>query len=244
MGYPRSGASVCDADTGFAKVHIHNARHLVSRLAGGGNRLSGPGRRRVDPVPTKRPVAAHISLWLRPRGSFWSLSLIASLFTGVVLSLGTTWELFRHYWIVAKLGITVFATVILMIYMGTFREMAGVAADPVVELGLVRNPSPLVHSILALILLIAATLLGIYKPFGETPYGRRTPATPSRLGSGDCDRRGECAGLGLLDLDCRHRPCRALYRRTFNERWPWLVRCSSRGTEVTTENNIWIRGDV
>jgi acid phosphatase family membrane protein YuiD len=97
----------------------------------------------------------------------------ASLVSGVVLSLGTTWGLFRHYWILVKLGITAFATVILMIYMGTFRQMAGVAADPVVELGLVRNPSPLVHSILALILLVVATLLGIYKPFGETPYGRR-----------------------------------------------------------------------
>ena len=98
----------------------------------------------------------------------------ASLLSGVVLSLGTTWGLFRHYWVVVKLAITVLATVILMIYMGTFRQMAGVAADPATELGLVRNPSPLVHSILALILLVMATLLGIYKPFGETPSGRRT----------------------------------------------------------------------
>ena len=97
----------------------------------------------------------------------------ASFVSGVVLSLGTTWGLFRHYWILGKLGITAFATVILMIYMGTFRQMAGVAADPVVALGLVRNPSPLVHSILGLVLLVVATLLGIYKPFGETPYGRR-----------------------------------------------------------------------
>jgi hypothetical protein len=96
----------------------------------------------------------------------------ASLLSGVVLSLGTTWGLFRHYWVLVKLGITVFATVILMIYMGTFRQMAGVAADPVVDVRLVRNPSPLVHSVLALILLVVATLLGIYKPFGETPYGR------------------------------------------------------------------------
>jgi len=42
----------------------------------------------------------------------------ASLLSGVVLSLGTTWGLFRHYWVVLKLGITVFATVILLIYMG------------------------------------------------------------------------------------------------------------------------------
>jgi hypothetical protein len=56
--------------------------------------------------------------------------------------------------------------------MGTFREMAGVAADPVADLDLVRNPSPLVHGILALVLLVVATVLAIYKPFGMTPYGR------------------------------------------------------------------------
>jgi hypothetical protein len=97
----------------------------------------------------------------------------ASLFSGIVLSLGTSWGLIRHYWVAVKLVITVFSTVILMIYMGTFRQMAGVAADPVVALGVVRNPSPVVHAILALLLLLAATALGIYKPFGMTAYGRR-----------------------------------------------------------------------
>jgi hypothetical protein len=97
----------------------------------------------------------------------------ASLLSGIALSLGTTWGLFRHYWVVLKLGITVFATVILLIYMGTFRQMAGVAADPVVDLAVVRNASPIVHAILALILLLAATALGVYKPFGMTAYGRR-----------------------------------------------------------------------
>ena len=97
----------------------------------------------------------------------------ASLLSGIMLSLGTAWGLFRHYWVVLKLVITAFSTVILLIYMGTFRQMAGVAADPVVELGLVRNPSPLLHAVLALVLLLAATVLAIYKPFGTTPYGTR-----------------------------------------------------------------------
>ena len=97
----------------------------------------------------------------------------ASLLSGIVLSLGTTWGLFRYYWVVLKLGITVFATVILLIYMGTFREMAGVAADPVMDLAVVRNASPIVHAILALVLLLAATVLGVYKPFGMTAYGKR-----------------------------------------------------------------------
>ena len=97
----------------------------------------------------------------------------ASLLSGIVLSLGTTWGLFRYYWVVLKLGITVFATVILLIYMGTFRLMAGVAADPVLDLAAVRSASPILHAILALILLLAATVLGVYKPFGMTAYGKR-----------------------------------------------------------------------
>lgn len=111
----------------------------------------------------------------------------ASLLSGIALSLGTTWGLVRHYWVVLKLIITLFSTVVLLVYMGTFRQMAGVAADPVVELGLVRNPSPLVHAILALILLVVATVLAIYKPFGMTPYGvrqrdeRHLPSTPARI---------------------------------------------------------------
>jgi hypothetical protein len=97
----------------------------------------------------------------------------AALFSGLALSLGSQWGLIRHYWVALKLVITAFSTVILMIYLGTFRQMAGVAADPVVDLGLVRNPSPLLHAILALVLLLTATVLAIYKPFGLTPYGTR-----------------------------------------------------------------------
>src|SRR5688572_15530400 len=54
---------------------------------------------------------------------------IASLLTGLVQALGTTWGLFRHYWVVFKLLITVVATTVLLIYMETFSFMADVAAD-------------------------------------------------------------------------------------------------------------------
>jgi hypothetical protein len=97
----------------------------------------------------------------------------ASLISGIVLSLGTAWGLVRHYWVVAKLGLTLLATVILMIYMGMFRQMAGVAADPIVDVTAVRNASPLVHSALALMVLLVTTVLGVYKPFEMTAYGRR-----------------------------------------------------------------------
>ena len=96
----------------------------------------------------------------------------ASLVTGFVMSLGTTWGLFQHYWVVFKLAITLFATLVLLMYMQTFEQMAAVAADSTIDLQVVRNPSPLVHAVLALALLLVATVLAIYKPQAVTPYGR------------------------------------------------------------------------
>src|ERR687893_3247438 len=52
---------------------------------------------------------------------------VASLLTGLVQALGTPWGLFRHYWVLFKLLITVFSTVVLLMYMKTFRLMASVA---------------------------------------------------------------------------------------------------------------------
>jgi hypothetical protein len=97
----------------------------------------------------------------------------ASLLTGLLQSLGTTWGLFRHYWVLFKLSINLFATIVLLMYMETFRFMAHVAADPTVDVGSVRNPSPALHAGLALLLLLVAALLGLYKPRGMTRYGWR-----------------------------------------------------------------------
>jgi hypothetical protein len=96
---------------------------------------------------------------------------IVSLATGVVSSLLSVWGLLRHWWVVFKLLITVFATVILLMYMATFRAMAELAADPSVELDLVRNPSPLLHGLIAIAALLVATVLSVYKPRGLTPAG-------------------------------------------------------------------------
>jgi putative copper export protein len=106
----------------------------------------------------------------------WSVLVplaLATLITGIVQGLGTTWGLFRHYWVLFKLLIAGFATIILLIYMETFRVMASVASDSTADLGIVRNPSPTLHSVLALVVLLVANVLAIYKPRGLTPYGRR-----------------------------------------------------------------------
>jgi hypothetical protein len=97
----------------------------------------------------------------------------ASLITGLAQGLSTAWGLFRHYWVVFKLLINVIATTVLLLYMETFRSMAAVAGDPKADLGMVRNVSPALHAALALLLLLAATILAVYKPRGMTRYGRR-----------------------------------------------------------------------
>ncbi|MDN0199959.1 hypothetical protein [Streptomyces sp. S.PNR 29] len=96
-----------------------------------------------------------------------------ALLTGIVQSLGTPWGLLRHYWVLFKLLINVVATGVLLIYMGTFRSMAHMAGDPETELSSVRNFSPVLHSVLALVVLLLAMILAVYKPRGVTPYGRR-----------------------------------------------------------------------
>lgn len=97
----------------------------------------------------------------------------ASLLTGLVSSLGTRWGLFRHYWVIFKLLINIFATAVLLMYMETFRVMVNVALDPGSALSIVRNPSPLLHAGIALLLLIVATMLSVYKPQGLTSHGLR-----------------------------------------------------------------------
>ena len=102
---------------------------------------------------------------------------LASLLTGLVQSLGTRWGLFRHYWVLAKLLINVFATVVLLLYTSTLGSLADLAADPALsnaELLQARTPSALIHAGGALVLLLAATVLSVYKPPGMTRYGQRT----------------------------------------------------------------------
>jgi uncharacterized membrane protein len=120
------------------------------------------------------PTVRGVYLVMEPAAWFVLVPLaVASLLTGLVQSLGTTWGLFQHYWIVFKLLFTVAATIVLLLYMETFRTMARVAADPSADLDLVRNASPALHATLALLVLLVATGLAVIKPRGMTPYGRR-----------------------------------------------------------------------
>jgi bacteriorhodopsin len=50
--------------------------------------------------------------------------------------------------------------------------MARVPADPSADLGVVRHASAWVHAALALLVLLAATVLAVYTPRGEPRHNR------------------------------------------------------------------------
>jgi ABC-type thiamin/hydroxymethylpyrimidine transport system permease subunit len=99
----------------------------------------------------------------------------ASLVTGLVQSLGTEWGLFRHYWIQAKLLIATLATIVLLVHMQPIDYMAGAAAETSLSSADLRQVriQLVADAGAALLVLLVATALSVYKPRGMTPYGWR-----------------------------------------------------------------------
>ena len=106
---------------------------------------------------------------------------LGSLVTGLVMALGTKWGLFRHYWVLFSLVLTVFATVVLLLHMPTvsFRTaLAKEAEGPALEsLG-----GDLFHPGVGLVVLLVIQVLNMYKPQGVTSFGRRKDAADAKQG--------------------------------------------------------------
>jgi hypothetical protein len=105
---------------------------------------------------------------------------IATVVSGVALSLGTRWGLLRHTWVVTKLLLTVgvIATAVRVgdgVVQGALAgppgpvlgdgTLAGLAAAPAVRL--------LALTVAHLLMLALATVLSVYKPWGRSWLGRR-----------------------------------------------------------------------
>jgi hypothetical protein len=98
----------------------------------------------------------------------------ASLLTGLVMSLGTNWGLFRHYWVLISLLLTSIATAVLMVETQTIAHLAEVAADPTKSIDDLRAlGSTLIHSVGGMVVLLLILVLNVLKPRGVTRYGWR-----------------------------------------------------------------------
>ena len=129
----------------------------------------GVGAKTSEDVQTIR--AAWIAMELT--GWFVIAPLaIASLLTGLIMSLGTPWGLFRHYWVLVTLVLTTLSTVVLLLHMPTVSSQADVArqADGAELAG---QGGDLLHPALGLVVLLVVTVLNVYEPRGMTPYGWR-----------------------------------------------------------------------
>lgn len=98
---------------------------------------------------------------------------LASLVTGIIMSLGTKWGLFRHYWVLAKLLLTVISTLVLLSYTKTVSYLADIAADPSTDFGRLQGGGGLLHPGIGLLVLLVIVILSVYKPKGMTRYGWR-----------------------------------------------------------------------
>lgn len=109
---------------------------------------------------------------------------LSTLVTGVLLSLGTKWGLLQHYWVATKIALT-FGVIVSAVQIGTrIPRPAGQPVDNGSLLGIMTAPTTLLlaMSLSHLLMLVAATILSTYKPWGKTPLGRRAalPRPPGR----------------------------------------------------------------
>jgi len=146
-----------------------------------------PGLRRLA-------LTAHIVAsvgWLGAVAAFLALAVVglvgpdalvvrlASLVSGIIQALGTVWGLFRHHWVIVKLAINVLSTLILLVHLRPIDAITGIAAAGPIVGGdhLQLRVQMAVASGLAVVALLVATALSVYKPRGLTPYGWRARHT-------------------------------------------------------------------
>jgi hypothetical protein len=99
---------------------------------------------------------------------------VASVVTGIVISVGTKWGLFRHWWVLISFGLTIFATLVLLVETRTIGALAATAADPTTSPSDLRAlGGTLLHSVGGAAVLLVVLALNVYKPRGLTSYGLR-----------------------------------------------------------------------
>jgi hypothetical protein len=113
--------------------------------------------------------SAYIAMDILVRYAIAPLS-IAAVLIGIVNALGTPWGLFRHYWVLVKLVLTLVAAGVLLVKVQDVAYLASLArsaADPR-QLG-----DTLMHSVGGMVILLTTLILSVFKPRGLTRYGWR-----------------------------------------------------------------------
>ena len=104
---------------------------------------------------------------------------LASVVVGLVQSLGTKWGLIGHYWVLAKFALSTVGTLILLQHLDAVDLMARLAAASALAQAdqLQLRTSLVIHPAGGVLLLLTATVLSVYKPWGATPFAERAAST-------------------------------------------------------------------
>jgi hypothetical protein len=101
--------------------------------------------------------------------AYWALVPVVffSLVSGLMLALSTSWGLARHWWVLAKCGISAVLTASgLLFLVHQLPQILTGGGEP-------AEMQTLIGRSVALVLLLAATGISVVKPWGKTPRGLR-----------------------------------------------------------------------
>ena len=112
--------------------------------------------------------------------------------------------MFRHYWVLVKLLITIPATILLLVQMRHISLLANVAAKTTLSSADLRGLriQMVAAAGSALLVLLVATTLSVYKPPGTTRYGQPYPASNSDagVGQGPGSRTGKPRWVNIVGI--------------------------------------------
>lgn len=147
----------------------------------------------ASPEP-KVSRSLYIAMDVLGRFALAPLAVLA-LASGLWQSLSSSWGLFRHWWVIVKLILTLVSLVVLMTYAATLARLADAARTPETASALLPSASPVVHAAAATVVLTGVVWLSVFKPKGLTRYGWRrqrlstTEALPSISSESPQDHR-------------------------------------------------------
>ena len=118
-------------------------------------------------------AAAGHSLMARVGTAIIPAFAIATLGTGIVLSVATPWGLFRHHWVVVKLVLGAAVIVTGIALTDRWIQQALIEAGPARSLLVAGSAAHL-------LMLGAATVISVDKPWGKTRRGRRLASARAR----------------------------------------------------------------
>ena len=97
---------------------------------------------------------------------------LLSLLTGIIQAAFTKWGVFKHYWIIVKLVLTVASTFLLFLHLQPINYLSGMAQEQSFTNSLYAQQiiDLIIKSGAALFVLLIITTVSVYKPWGKVSF--------------------------------------------------------------------------